>query len=99
MSEELPGNPWIITTLWLAPYHIRKAKSEADFTEAIRLLNWAADRALPSGALSEQMNPYTGEQLSATPLTWSHAEYVSTVILYLEKLEEFGIAQKCNPIK
>ena len=98
VSEELPGNPWIITTLWLAQYYIRKAKSEADFEEALKLLNWAVDRALPSGVLSEQMNPYTGEQLSATPLTWSHSEYVATVILYLERLEELGICQKYNPI-
>lgn len=99
VSDELPGNPWIITTLWLAQYYIQNATSESELEEPIKLLDWAAQRALSSGALPEQINPYTGEQLSATPLTWSHAEYVATVILYLEKLEELGVAQKCNPIK
>ncbi len=98
VSHDVPGNPWIITTLWLAQYYIHKAKNEKDFEEPVRLLHWAVDRALPSGILSEQMNPFTGEQLSASPLTWSHAEYIATVVLYLEKLEALGICDKCYPI-
>lgn len=99
VSYDVPGNPWIITTLWLAQYYIRKAKTEADFEPAIKLLHWAKDRALKSGVLSEQMNPYTGEQLSASPLVWSHAEFVSTVIMYLEKVNELGICEVCLPIE
>jgi GH15 family glucan-1,4-alpha-glucosidase len=37
------------------------------------------------------MNPYTKEHLSAAPLTWSHAEYIRTIMLYLRKLEELKI--------
>jgi GH15 family glucan-1,4-alpha-glucosidase len=47
--------------------------------------------AQESGVLSEQLNPYTGEQLSASPLTWSHAEYVETIIELLKKKKELTL--------
>jgi len=87
-SENIPGNSWIITTLWHAQYKIKSAKSESDLKETLGALNWVVDRATKSGILSEQVNPYTGEQISAAPLVWSHAEYVITVILYLDKLND-----------
>lgn len=99
VSHDVAGNPWIVTTLWLAQYYLRKAQKEEDFDEAKKWLNWAVDRALPSGVLSEQMNPFTGQQLSASPLAWSHAEFVSTVVLYLERSEALGICDKCYPIE
>jgi len=94
----VPGNPWVITTLWMAQYYIAKAKTETDLKEAQRLIDWTIDRALESGLLAEQFNPYNGNPLSATPLTWSHAEFVITVIRYLDKLEDLGLCQDCNPI-
>lgn len=90
-GENTPENPWIITTLWLAQYYIVIAKKEEDFQKVKEILKWVVDHAAKSGVLPEQLNPYTGEHLSATPLTWSHSEYVSTIINYLEKLEELGI--------
>ena len=96
--DGVPGNPWIITTLWLAQYYIAKAKKESDFAEVHKWLAWAVKHASPSGMLSEQLHPYNGEQLSATPLTWSHSEYVMTIIKYLDRLEELGICLKCNPL-
>jgi GH15 family glucan-1,4-alpha-glucosidase len=36
--------------------------------------------ALPSGVLSEQINPSTGAPLSVTPLVWSHAELINTLL-------------------
>jgi len=98
ISEEFPGNPWIVTTLWLAQYLIMKAESEKDMDEVKDWFEWAADRALPSGVLPEQVNPHTGEQISASPLTWSHAEFVYTVIAYLEKLETLGVCKVSNPV-
>lgn len=94
----VPGNPWFITTLWLAQYYIAVAKKEADFASVHRLLAWAVKYAARSGVLSEQLHPYTGEQLSATPLTWSHSEYVMTIVKYLDRMEELGICLKCNPL-
>lgn len=90
-SDAVPGNPWIITTLWLAQYYIIIAKEEKDFDKVKEILNWVQSRASSTGVLPEQLNPYSGEHLSAAPLTWSHSEYVSTVINYLEKLEDLGI--------
>lgn len=98
VPADTPGNPWIITTLWVAQYKIALAQTEKEFDEVREYLNWAVRYALPSGVLSEQLHPFTGEQVSAAPLTWSHAEYVSTVIKYLDRLEELGICKACNPV-
>ncbi|MBI2034271.1 MAG: glycoside hydrolase family 15 protein, partial [Candidatus Levybacteria bacterium] len=96
---DVPGNPWFITTLWLVQYHIFKAKSEKDLQIAKEWFKWVVKYALPSGILSEQINPYTGEQVSAAPLTWSHAEFVVSVIAYMEKLEQLGIAKVSHPFE
>jgi len=99
VGYEVPGNPWFITTIWVAQYYVKKAKSEDDLKIVKDYLSWVAKYALPSGILSEQLNPYTGEQISAAPLAWSHAEYIKTVVGYLEKLESLGICKACYPLK
>jgi glucoamylase len=76
VSERLPGNPWFISTLWFADYLIRAAKDEMS-KEALDILNWVSDHALPSGVLPEQLHPITGEPLSVSPLTWSHGTFVA----------------------
>jgi len=43
-----------------------------------------------SGILAEQLDPDTGESLSATPLVWSHAEYVQTVLMLKDVLNRKG---------
>lgn len=92
------GNPWIITTLWAVEYDISLAQTEKEF-EAIRSqLDWVAKFASPSGILSEQLNPHNGAQVSASPLTWSHAQYVNTVLKYLDRLDQLGICSVCNPV-
>lgn len=100
ISNETPGNPWFITTIWLADYYITKAQFKKDFAPAIELLSWVANHALSTGVLAEQLNPYNGEPLSVAPLTWSHAAFVIAVLKYLERLDELGICTKvCNPQK
>ncbi|MFA5997052.1 MAG: glycoside hydrolase family 15 protein [Candidatus Paceibacterota bacterium] len=94
----VPGNPWIITSLWLAQYYIALAKKESDFNIVHQWIAWAVKHAGPSGLFSEQLHPYSGEPLSATPLTWSHSEYIMTITKYLSRLEELGICLKCNPL-
>jgi glucoamylase len=42
------------------------------------------------------VNPYTNEPISVSPLTWSHAAVVGTVIKYLEKLEQLQLCGSCN---
>jgi len=80
-KKKFKGNPWAVCALWLAQYFFTIKRDN----EAKTLLQWALDRAMPSGVLSEQFNPETGDDLSVAPLVWSHAELVNT-ILDLHKL-------------
>ena len=89
-------NPWYITTLWLAQYYALIAQKSEDLDIVHYWLNWVVIHSPPSRILSEQVHPFTGEQLSASPLTWSHAEYVRTIILYHEALVRLGV---CTPKK
>jgi glucoamylase len=89
VRPETPGNPWFICTLWLTDYLIERG-DEAGLREALDILTWVAEHALPSGVLAEQLDPLTGEPLSVSPLTWSHATYVSTVHRYLRRLADMG---------
>ena len=84
--DNVPGNPWFICTLWLAQWYIARAQSPDDLAPAREILEWVAARALPSGVLAEQVHPYTDEPLSVSPLTWSHATFVATVLEYLSVL-------------
>lgn len=86
--EGVPGNPWVICTLWHAQHRIAIARTLEELSGAMPLLEWAAARARESGVLAEQYHPYTGEQVSVSPLTWSHATVVTTVVQYLRKREQ-----------
>jgi GH15 family glucan-1,4-alpha-glucosidase len=83
--DRVPGNPWFICTLWLADWHATTATSVAELGKALDLLEWVASHALPSGVLAEQVHPDTGEPLSVSPLTWSHAAFVESVEHYLAR--------------
>jgi len=97
--QDIPGNPWFICTLWLAQWHIAKAQSFEDLQETIPILEWVASRALPSGVLAEQVHPFTDQPLSVSPLTWSHAVFVTTVHEYMNKAGEIDICPSCgNPL-
>jgi GH15 family glucan-1,4-alpha-glucosidase len=87
--SQAQGNPWFICTLWLAQYRIAVAKTIDDLHKALPLLEWARAHALPSGVMAEQVNPFTSEPLSVSPLTWSHAELVATVRWYIGKYHRF----------
>jgi glucoamylase len=87
----VPGNPWFICTLWLAEWYARVAKTDEDLKKASDLLEWVANHALPSGILAEQVDPFTDQPLSVSPLTWSHAAYVSTVLTYLQRKQNLKI--------
>lgn len=87
-GRNVPGNPWIITTLWLAEYEIARAKTKKELTEASKCLQWTLDRTNKAGMLSEQLDAETGTPVSVMPLVWSHAQYVVTFLAYIKKLEE-----------
>ncbi len=99
VTDKVPGNPWFITTLWLAEYYIALANNVQELAAAKEIFEWVAKNALDTGLLAEQMNPYSGEPLSVAPLTWSHAGYVIAINKYLEKLDALGVCEMCNPPK
>jgi GH15 family glucan-1,4-alpha-glucosidase len=84
----VPGNPWFISTLWLAQWDIAKARTLDELAGAREIIEWTAGHALTSGVLAEQLDPFSGRPLSVAPLTWSHACYASTVLEFLAKLRE-----------
>lgn len=75
-SHDSLGNPWIVTTLWMAQYYVRTQQPDL----ARRYIDWAMNRALSSGVLSEQVDPLDSSPISVTPLVWSHAELINTVL-------------------
>ena len=80
-DKNAPINLWFITTLWLAQYNIDKGETN----KALEILNWARDRATDTGIMAEQLNPVTNEAVSPAPLTWTHAEYVATLLDLIAK--------------
>ncbi|MDN4525385.1 glycoside hydrolase family 15 protein [Fictibacillus fluitans] len=85
--ERVPGNPWIICTLWLAKWKIYTAKSLSELQEHKHYLDWVANHAFTSGVLPEQLHPFTGDPLSVAPLTWSHATFADVVVDYIKAYE------------
>jgi len=69
-------NWWFVTTLWVAQYFLEVGKTES----ANAILRWVCDSAWSSGILAEQIDPRTLEEASVSPLCWSQAEYVSTLL-------------------
>ena len=89
-SADSHGNAWFICTLWLAEYYVASARKMDDLEKALLILKQVARQALPSGVLSEQVDPITGHPVSVSPLTWSHSTYVATVQNYLRKQSELA---------
>lgn len=75
-TKQYSGNPWVVSTLWLAQYYATAGRDD----EAKQLLEWSLARELSSSALSEQFDPETATPLGVTPLVWSHAEMVNTLL-------------------
>jgi GH15 family glucan-1,4-alpha-glucosidase len=88
VSDTIVGNPWFICTLWVADYYIASANDLDDLKPALEILQWVANKALPSGVLAEQFDPATGRHVSVSPLTWSHSTFIATVCSYLETRTE-----------
>jgi glucoamylase len=85
LSDQVPGNPWVICTLWIADWLCRTARTVAELDRmVIPLLDWVVGHASPAGLLPEQVHPFTGAQLSVSPLTWSHAAFVNSCLTYVE---------------
>ena len=85
-QARVPGNPWVLCTLWLAEHIIAKATTASELQSALDLVRWARSKATTSLILPEQIDPYDGQPLSVAPLTWSHAQVVSVVHAWLDAL-------------
>jgi GH15 family glucan-1,4-alpha-glucosidase len=76
------GNPWFVTSLWLAEYDTQTGNTE----RAKKTIQWVKDRMLSTGVLSEQINPFSLAFTSVAPLAWSQAEFLSSILdLYSNK--------------
>ncbi|MBI5446316.1 MAG: glycoside hydrolase family 15 protein [Deltaproteobacteria bacterium] len=93
---DVPGNPWILCTLWFGDYLTDRATTEEELSEAVELLRWAARRALPSGVLPEQVDPSTGRPLSVAPLAWSHATFVASTQRLVKRLRKIKSCPTCG---
>lgn len=94
IDKTLTGNPWIISTLWLARWKIAQAKTLKELENTLNILNWVNEHAFPSGILAEQINPIDGKPISVSPLIWSHAEYVIAINDYMRKHQKLMRAHK-----
>ncbi len=83
-----PGNPWIISTLWKVRWLARTTPDPLYSGQIRNLLDWVVERAGKTGMLAEQYHPRTMAPLSASPLTWSHAEWVLAMIELYEAAQE-----------
>jgi GH15 family glucan-1,4-alpha-glucosidase len=75
-DQSTNSNWWYITTLWLAQYELEKDNREY----ATSIIDWLQQFILPTGMMGEQIHPVQREVISPAPLTWSHAEYISTLL-------------------
>jgi GH15 family glucan-1,4-alpha-glucosidase len=75
-DPSVTGNWWFITTLWLAQYYIE----QGNVAQAMTILDWVKSKALGTGMMAEQIDPVSQEIISPAPLTWTHAEYLSTLL-------------------
>lgn len=66
------GNPWIISTLWLALHHFREGNRQ----RTRELLAWCLRHTNHNLLLPEQVHKENGGPAWVVPLKWSHAMYV-----------------------
>ena len=76
VSDTVTGNWWPITSLWMAQYYIETGQVD----KALATTQWIKSHAGGSGILPEQVSPIDDSFVSVAPLTWTHAEYVATLL-------------------
>jgi len=67
---------WFITSLWYAQYNIETNHIEV----SERILMWVKNHMGSTGVLPERINAKDESSISVAPLTWSHAEFLSTLL-------------------
>ena len=74
------GNPWILTTLWVALYYIQRC----EYNKAREYFNWSVKGRTQLGLLPEQVGKDDGRPAWVIPLTWSHAMFVLVLFGLIE---------------
>ncbi len=72
-------NPWIICTLWLSMYYIKKYKKTFDindYDKAREYFDFATNHQSMHGFLAEQISKEDSKPLWVNGLAWSHAMYI-----------------------
>lgn len=75
-NSEVTGNYWFISSLWLAQYYVDVGQKD----KAKQILDWTKQHSLSTGVMAEQLDPITKSIVSPAPLTWTHAEYIATLL-------------------
>ena len=75
------GNPWVLTTLWLASVEL----AAGDISGAKECFQWVISKATPLGMLAEQIHRESGRPFWVIPLGWSHAMFLSFVREVLDR--------------
>lgn len=81
VDQNSPGNWWIITTLWMAQYYLEIGKDDL----ARSILDWVNNISSKTDILPEQVSPVDHSMVSPSPLSWSHAEYLATLLDTIHK--------------
>lgn len=93
------ANPWLITTMWEGLRILEKPDvSQEDLKNIEKIIEWICEHMYASGILAEQLHPFTGQSLSATPLVWSHSVYVELILGYLKRKQELDAGPVASPI-
>jgi GH15 family glucan-1,4-alpha-glucosidase len=74
------GNPWFITTLWMALYRCQQGSYE----KAKSHIEWSVKHVDELQLFAEQVHKDSGEPVSASPLAWSHAMFILALLDYRE---------------
>ncbi len=81
-NDQGVSNYWLISTMWLAQYYIEQGDERYK-----DIMSWVNRSSLSTGMMSEQVDPFTNENIAPAPLTWTHAEFITTL---LDSISERG---------
>ncbi len=83
-SENLPGNPWLISTAWYVMSGLQLGF--LDVQSIAEAMAWFDTSSLFSGVMPEQVDCVSLAPASVAPLAWSHAMYLELHAASLGKL-------------
>jgi glucoamylase len=80
------GNPWILTTLWLASVEL----SLGNYDGARNAFQWSISKSTSLGMLPEQIDKVSGNPSWVIPLAWSHAMFLN----FVREVQELKVENK-----